>query len=30
MFITFWGLDAVKKSDGKTTGKQFLKKMVSG
>ena len=28
MFVTFWGLDAIKKPDMKTTGRQLLEKMV--
>ncbi len=28
MFITFWGLDAIKKPGMKTTGRQFLEKMI--
>jgi len=28
MFVTFWGLDAIKKPEMKTTGRQLLEKMV--
>jgi peroxiredoxin family protein len=28
MFVTFWGFDAIKKSDIKTTGRPFLEKIV--
>ncbi len=28
MFVTFWGLDAIKKPDMKTSGRQLLEKMV--
>jgi peroxiredoxin family protein len=28
MFVTFWGLDAIKKPEMKTTGRAFLEKMV--
>ena len=28
MFVTFWGLDAIKKPDMNTTGRNFLEKMV--